>query len=243
MKTFLFIVGIYLLLEASAYAACSSPISRTNNSSSAILTSSKYNLDLNTVYTKVNNLSGDCLTDATITTAKIVDAAVTEAKIEAAVLAKFVPAGSIMAYVGTTAPTGYLLCDGSTVSRTTYSALFAVIGTTHGAGNGSTTFHLPDYRGRFLRGVDNSVGRDPDRASRTAMNSGGNTADNVGTLQGEDLKAHTHSLDYYVANTGTSNFGHAGHGSNTFTETILSGSYGGNETRPINASVNYIIKY
>ena len=56
-------------------------------------------------------------------------------------------AGVIQMYAGTTPPDGWLLCDGSAVSRTTYAALFAVIGTTYGAGDGSTTFNLPDLRG------------------------------------------------------------------------------------------------
>jgi microcystin-dependent protein len=63
-----------------------------------------------------------------------------------------VPTGSIVPYVGATAPTGWLLCNGSTVSRTTYADLFAVIGTRAGAGDGSTTFALPDMKDRFLGG-------------------------------------------------------------------------------------------
>ena len=62
-------------------------------------------------------------------------------------------AGIIHAYAGSTAPDGYLMCDGSAVSRTTYAALFAAIGTTYGAGNGSTTFNLPDLQGRFPLGA------------------------------------------------------------------------------------------
>ena len=63
-----------------------------------------------------------------------------------------VPTGAILPYGGATAPTGYLMCDGSAVSRTTYSALFAVFGTTYGAGDGSTTFNLPNAKLRFLLG-------------------------------------------------------------------------------------------
>lgn len=62
------------------------------------------------------------------------------------------PAGAIMAYGSNTAPGGYLICDGSAISRTTYDHLFAAIGTTYGAGDGSTTFNLPDFRQRFLLG-------------------------------------------------------------------------------------------
>lgn len=64
-----------------------------------------------------------------------------------------VPTGAILDFAGATAPTGYLLCDGAAVSRTTYAALFSTIGTTYGVGNGSTTFNLPDFRGRMSIGV------------------------------------------------------------------------------------------
>lgn len=62
------------------------------------------------------------------------------------------PSGVTLPYGGTTAPSGYFLCDGSTVSRTTYAGLFAILGTTYGAGDGSTTFNLPDLRQRFPMG-------------------------------------------------------------------------------------------
>lgn len=65
-----------------------------------------------------------------------------------------VPTGMCLPYaVGSTPPSGYLLCDGSAVSRTTYATLFAAIGATYGAGDGSTTFNVPDHRGRFVLGV------------------------------------------------------------------------------------------
>lgn len=63
-------------------------------------------------------------------------------------------AGYILPWPGTTAPEHTLICDGSAISRVTYAALFAVIGTTYGAGDGSTTFALPDFRGYFLRGAN-----------------------------------------------------------------------------------------
>ena len=63
------------------------------------------------------------------------------------------PTGTLAPFAGSTAPTGFLLCQGQAVSRTTYAALFAAIGTTYGAGDGSTTFNLPDGRGRALIGA------------------------------------------------------------------------------------------
>ncbi len=71
--------------------------------------------------------------------------------VKAAIVARL-PAGFVAAWPGNTPPDGWLNCDGSVVSRTTYADLFSVIGTTFGAGDGSTTFKLPDYRGDFLRG-------------------------------------------------------------------------------------------
>lgn len=75
-----------------------------------------------------------------------------------------VPSGTIHTFAGTAAnvPAGYLLCDGGTISRTTYSRLFQAIGTTYGVGDGSTTFAIPDLRGEFIRGLDNSRGVDTD---------------------------------------------------------------------------------
>lgn len=66
-----------------------------------------------------------------------------------------IPVGSIIAFGGTSAPSGWLVCDGSAVSRAMYSDLFAVIGTAYGSGDGSTTFNLPDLRGKFAEGTPN----------------------------------------------------------------------------------------
>jgi len=96
---------------------------------------------------------------------------------------ELMPAGAMMAYGGATAPNGWLMCDGSVVNRATHADLFAAIGTAYGAGDGSTTFHLPDMRGRFARGVSGGSGGDPNAAQRTASNSGGNTGNAVGSLQ------------------------------------------------------------
>lgn len=73
------------------------------------------------------------------------------------------PAGTLVFHAGATAPSGYLKANGSTISRTTYAALFAAIGTTFGAGDGATTFSLPDLRGEFLRGFDDGRGIDSGR--------------------------------------------------------------------------------
>lgn len=81
----------------------------------------------------------------------------------------FVPSGLVSSFARNTAPTGWLKADGTAVSRTTYAALFSAIGTTFGAGDGSTTFNLPDCRGEFLRGWDDSRGVDSGRGFGTSQ--------------------------------------------------------------------------
>jgi microcystin-dependent protein len=66
------------------------------------------------------------------------------------------PTGSVVSFAGSASPTGWLLCDGSAVSRTTYSTLFSVMSTTYGIGDGSTTFNLPNLKGRVPVGLDSS---------------------------------------------------------------------------------------
>lgn len=154
------------------------------------------------------------------------------------------PSGVISAFGGTTAPAGYLLCDGSTVSRATYADLFAAIGENFGEGDGSTTFHLPDLRGQFLRGVDGGAGRDPDAAGRSAMNTGGNTGDNVGSVQSHAMQLHNHNAALGASGTAPP-FSAVFNSTNTATATPLTNGMTGNtssETRPTNAYVNYIIK-
>ena len=149
------------------------------------------------------------------------------------------PTGSIIAFAGINIPNGWLVCDGSAVDRSTYSELFDVISIYWGNGNGSTTFNLPDFRGRFLRGVDNGAGNDPNRSTRFSLNTGGNTGDNVGSYQNDELKSHNHSIPMH--NDG-GNVGVRYQGGSP-SSTIDSGSSGGSETRPKNAGVIYIIKY
>jgi hypothetical protein len=128
-------------------------------------------------------------------------------------VAPVMPAGVILPFGGATAPTGWLVCDGSQVSRSQYADLFAAIGTAHGAGDGSSTFHLPDFRGRFLRGADSGAERDPDRASRTAANSGGAVGDAVGSVQGNATKKNSLAVSGGTAShTGTTTFSSNGHG-------------------------------
>lgn len=78
-------------------------------------------------------------------------------------------AGDVKFFAGSAAPAGWLKANGALVSRTAYAALFAAIGTTYGAGDGATTFALPDYRGEFLRCADDGRGVDVGRQNGTAQ--------------------------------------------------------------------------
>ena len=76
-----------------------------------------------------------------------------------------IPTGVLIPFAGTSAPDGWLLCDGSAISRSTYSGLYTVIATNYGSGDGSTTFNLPDLRGRTALGLDNMGGVSANRVT------------------------------------------------------------------------------
>lgn len=155
---------------------------------------------------------------------------------------RLLPVGTVLEYVGETAPFGFLVCDGASISRSTYAELFAICSTRFGTTSG-TTFNIPDRRGNFARGWDNGAGVDPDAASRTASSFGGATGDNIGTEQADEIAAHTHDVD--IAPAATAGSGNVMTGrTNTASspESITSDPTGGNETRPVNIAMNYIIK-
>lgn len=158
------------------------------------------------------------------------------------------PAGSVMAFAGSAAPAGWMNADGSAVSRATYSSLFAIIGTTFGAGDGATTFNLPDLRGEFIRGLDSGRGVDVGRT--------------IGTAQGDAIRNITGTLVRVGSQPGYT--GPAGTGVFTRTANYNAGGSGGGgiagntsdfsfsaatvvptatENRPRNIAMNYIIKY
>jgi microcystin-dependent protein len=170
--------------------------------------------------------------------------------------AQGVPTGAVFYFAMVTAPANYLVCDGSAVSRTTYSNLFAAIGVVFGAGDGVTTFNLPDLRGEFVRGYDGGRGVDPGRV--------------FGTTQSAAFASHTHSASsstsvsiydpghahFYVepttggaiqagggysysgATTGSASTGISA-GASTSTSITATG---GTETRPVNVSLLPCIK-
>lgn len=106
-----------------------------------------------TTTSKIMKLDLSGLSTTTTRTLTIQDASGTVA------LTSLVPPGTMIAYAGSSAPTGYLLCDGFAYSRSTYAALFAVIGTTYGSGDGSTTFNVPDCTGRVVAGKEATATR------------------------------------------------------------------------------------
>jgi microcystin-dependent protein len=148
---------------------------------------------------------------------------------------ELIPIGDIKASLQSENHQNWLLCNGQEVSRTDYEELFDLIGENFGSGNGVTTFNVPDYRGKFLRGL------------------GGNSAADFYTAQAEGLPDHTHS---YTANTshGSSGAGVPAYWSNgdvsngkptaTFTKASESNAlYGASEhVTPENFAVNYFIK-
>lgn len=142
---------------------------------------------------------------------------------------RYWPAGELRLYARAAAPAGVrvLAANGAAVSRTTYARLFAEIGTTYGAGDGATTFNLPDWRGVFFRGLDQGRGLDPARA--------------LGVLQLSQNLAHDHG---YLTPVGTDNT-QAGSGvQGGYTQQAsTTGASGGAEARPVNHALLACITY
>jgi microcystin-dependent protein len=158
------------------------------------------------------------------------------------------PTGSVSAYAGSSSPDGWLLCDGSAISRTTYDTLYGIIGTTYGTTD-STDFKVPDMRGRVVAGQDDMGGTSANRLTNPATTTGGIDGDVLGGTGGSEthqltiaeLAAHTHHGEHNIANSTAANGGgYAGQGGNS-----ASSSTGGddphNNVQPT-LILNYIIK-
>lgn len=152
--------------------------------------------------------------------------AVTLQQVTQLIAASVSPAGAVQPFAMDTAPTGWLAADGQAVSRTTFSSLFAAIGTRFGSGDGSTTFNLPDLRSEFIRGWDNGRGVDAGRL--------------FGTWQADEIKSHNHSFSFRSIsnNSGGGGIDDAGGGMTSY----ATHPAGGNETRPRNIALLYCIK-
>ena len=175
-------------------------------------------------------------------------------------VASGVPVGTILAHAANTPPTGFLECNGSNISRSTYATLFSAISTTFGVGDGSSTFALPDLRGQFIRGWANTGSTDASRV--------------FGSTQTDQNKNHTHTTDSTSLTGGirkiSEGFGAGGSATGVFTKTAdgnntitgssstspvggvdfdgththtISSSGGGTEARPTNLALMYIIKF
>jgi hypothetical protein len=142
-----------------------------------------------------------------------------------------VPAGAVMAFAMNSAPTGWLAADGAAVSRSTYARLFAAVGTTHGVGNGSTTFNVPDLRGIFVRG------------SGSQTISGITYNKTFAAKETDGIKDHNHRILYKtIAGGGGGGAMLDGTGSLTY-DVGMSPGTAASETRPANIALLYCIKH
>ena len=169
-----------------------------------------------------------------------------------------IPSGVVFPFAGEAAPYGYLICDGRAVSRTDYPALFISLGSgaLHGAGDGSTTFNLPDYRGKFMRGVDGAAGNDIDKAARTHPVTGAVAGNVVGSVQADAIRNITGtglaSRAYGTSGSGAIASYVSGSGANgtgSSATTVIEWNFDSSrvvptasDNRPKNVNVNYIVK-
>lgn len=177
------------------------------------------------------------------------------------------PVGKLITWPSDNYPDGYLYCDGASVLVADFPALFAEIGYTHGGAGAN--FNIPDGRGFFPRGVSDGTGRDPDAGSRTAMNPGGNTGNAVGSVQGHTFGSHAHGGGSHghgftqptISSIIGGPFGSPGgnpilsgadsslaYGLSAFSGSVhgvgpIIATEGGNENRPLNFGVKFIIRY
>jgi microcystin-dependent protein len=165
----------------------------------------------------------------------------------------FVPVGVVVPFAGSTSPAGWELCYGQAISRTTYAGLFTTIGTTYGSGDGSTTFNVPDLRGRVSAGKDDMGGTAASRLTSTVLTASntlgatGGTQTHTLTSAQSGVPAHSHSIQVANVHTFTGIIGSTGHGGtvtyNATTEnnTAANASSAHPITQPT-IILNYIIK-
>ena len=185
--------------------------------------------------------------DGSVGDAQIQNGSITAGKVNSSFAQTLgVPAGIILPYGSTSAPTGYLSCDGAAVSRSTYSTLFSAIGTTWGVGDNSSTFNVPDLRAMFLRGT--GTHGTANMAKGTDF-----SAPAVGTIENDQMQDHKHQT---IMSPGTSYQTYSSYaiGNNAYGTTYNFNTTApqeinsqgtprtGDETRPVNAAVLYVSK-
>ncbi|MCW8843024.1 MAG: tail fiber protein [Rhodobacteraceae bacterium] len=139
------------------------------------------------------------------------------------------PVGMIVPMARTGVPEGWIECDGRALTRADYPALFAAIGTAFGAGDGATTFTLPDLRGEFLRGWDNGRGVDVGRE--------------FGSVQADEIKSHTHAIQSNSNDGAGGTYVDAASDSSGTIHSPITGATGGAETRPRNIALKFCIRH
>lgn len=179
----------------------------------------------------------------------------TTAFVQANVGASALPVGIIMPFAGSSAPTGYQFCNGQALDRSTFSNLFSAIGTTYGVGDGSSTFNVPDLRGRVIAGLD-TMGSTTSQ-DRLTNQTGGIDGDTLGATGGDEthtltaiqLPAHNHFVALGFSGTQSENTGSGirttgqgtGSGSNISTSNNTPNGQAHNNVQPT-IILNYIIK-
>lgn len=177
-------------------------------------------------------------------------------------VASLTPPGVITQYAGSTAPTNWLICDGSAISRSSYSALFAIIGTTYGAGNGTTTFNIPNLKGKIPVGLNSSetefdtLGETGGAKTHTLSTAEMPSHSHTGSTSADGNHAHNYTLDVFVvegiqAPSDNTRFvrhsvtnavtDYQGTHSHSFTTATSGSSAAHNNLQPY-ITVNYIIK-
>ena len=152
----------------------------------------------------------------------------------AQVTAATVPTGTILDFGGGTAPDGYLECNGAAVSRATYATLFAAIGIVWGSGDGSTTFNVPDLRGRVTAGIDGSAGRMPDGLDALGETGGSHQH----ALAVSEMPVHNHSAASHTHSAPSHN-----HSAPSHTHSAPSHSHGINTMGRTQASASGAFRY